>query len=46
MKNSLLGTQTPGKYPEVYLTFSTFFLLNAAAAVESETFVVGDARTE
>jgi hypothetical protein len=30
----------------LYLTFSTFFLLNAAAAVESETLVVGDARTE
>jgi hypothetical protein len=27
------------------LTFSTFFLLNAAAAVESETPVVRDART-
>jgi hypothetical protein len=30
----------------IFSTFSTFFLLNAAAAVESETLVVRVAKTE
>jgi hypothetical protein len=30
----------------IFLTFSKFFPLNASAAVESETLVVSDARTE
>jgi hypothetical protein len=34
------------KMEGICLLFSAFFLLNAAAAVESETFVVHDARTE